>query len=67
MARAPLPSHTVANVTLQVTPAGSKWTLGASVYNLFDRAYADPAGTEHLQDTLAQDGRSLRVQAGLRF
>lgn len=67
VARAPLPSHTVANVTLQVTPAGSKWTLGASVYNLFDRAYADPAGTEHLQDTLAQDGRSLRVQAGLRF
>lgn len=39
----------------------------ASVYNLFDKKYADPAGEELVQDTIEQDGRSFRVKATYRF
>jgi outer membrane receptor protein involved in Fe transport len=64
---AKLPAHAVANSTLQFTPAGSKLSFSASVYNLFDTAYADPGGPELRQDTLAQDGRQWRLQMTLQF
>lgn len=67
VARAKLPSHAVANATLQVAPPGSRWSFSASVYNLFDKAYADPAGPEHVQDTIAQDARQWRAALALRF
>jgi iron complex outermembrane receptor protein len=35
-------------------------TFGA--YNLLDRRYADPGGSEHVQDMLPQDGRNYRVK-----
>lgn len=41
--------------------------LSFGIYNLFDRRYADPGGTEHLQDSIAQDGRSVRLKLGYRF
>jgi len=41
--------------------------VSASVYNLFDKAYADPGGQEHVQDTLPQDGRSFRVKVTASF
>jgi len=41
--------------------------LSASVYNLFDKSYQDPASLDHLQDSLVQDGRTFRVTARYRF
>lgn len=67
LAGARLPTHAVSNLTLQIAPPGSRVSVSASVYNLFDKAYADPGGPELRQDSLAQDGRQWRVQAGLQF
>jgi len=64
---ASLPAHAVTNLSFQVAPAGSRLSLSASVYNLFDTDYADPGGTEHVQDTLARDGRQWRVQMAWQF
>jgi outer membrane receptor for ferrienterochelin and colicin len=48
-----------------------KWigglVLTAGVYNLLDRAYGDPAGEEHVQIVIPQDGRSYRLQLKYRF
>ena len=62
-----LPGHAVANGTLQFAPPGSPVSVSASVYNLFDKAYADPGGPELRQDTLAQDARQWRLQMTLQF
>ena len=67
VARASLPSHSVANLSLQVTPPSSRMSVSASVYNLFDKSFADPGGPELRQDTLLQDGRQWRLQLSLQF
>jgi len=45
--------------------------LSASIYNLLDRKYSDPAtqgqGRPHLQDLIEQDGRAFRVKLTYRF
>jgi iron complex outermembrane receptor protein len=41
--------------------------ISASVYNLLDRHYADPATLYHLQETIPQDGRSFRLNVTYRF
>jgi outer membrane receptor protein involved in Fe transport len=55
------------NAQLTHAPAGQRWSLGLGVYNLTGRSYADPAGPEHLQDSMAQDGRRWRLQFGWAF
>lgn len=62
-----LPSHTRLNVQLNHAPPGQRWTLGLGIVNLTDRRYVDPAGPEHVQDTLVQDGREFVVRAGWSF
>jgi outer membrane receptor protein involved in Fe transport len=62
-----LPARSVANLTLQLAPPGSRFALTASAYNLLNKAYADPGGPDLLQDTLAQDGRQWRVQLTLNY
>jgi iron complex outermembrane receptor protein len=54
---------TTANVTL-VKPLGRSLELFGTVRNLFDVEYAVPASSEHVQDTIPQNGRTFRV--GLR-
>jgi outer membrane receptor for ferrienterochelin and colicins len=44
-----------------------KLDLSASIYNIFDKRYSDPAGEEHLQDSILQDGRSFRIRLGYVF
>lgn len=39
----------------------------ASVYNLFDYRYSDPASEEHQQSAIEQDGRSFRVKLTYSF
>lgn len=41
--------------------------LSASAYNLFDRRYADPGAEGHVQDAIAQDGRTLRLKLLIDF
>jgi outer membrane receptor protein involved in Fe transport len=67
LAQARLPAHAVANLTLQIAPPASKLTVSASLYNVFDKRYADPGGPELRQDTVAQDGRQWRVQVTRQF
>jgi iron complex outermembrane receptor protein len=67
LADAEAAGYTVANLTL----FSRRWVQGlemsASVYNLTDKAYADPGGQEHVQDTIAQDGRAYRVKVQYEF
>jgi len=41
--------------------------LSAGLYNLFDHSYPDPAGVEHRQDRIPQDGFTFRVQLRYAF
>jgi outer membrane receptor for ferrienterochelin and colicins len=67
--RATLAESTVAaaavlNATL-IQPVARSWELFGGVRNLFDTQYADPASSQHRQDTIPQNGRTARV--GLRW
>jgi iron complex outermembrane receptor protein len=57
------PAATV-NVTL-VQPLGPSWELTGSVRNIFDNQYLDPVSIQHLQEAIAQNGRTARI--GLRW
>ncbi len=56
------PSYAIANLTLLSRQIAKGLSISATVYNLFDRTYADPASGNHLQDTLEQDGRNYRFK-----
>jgi len=57
----------VVNVTLFSQNLIKNLEFSASVYNLFDQSYADPATRFHLQDQLPRDGRSFRLKLTYRF
>ena len=59
--------HAVANLTLTSQKLAHGLELSASIYNLFDRRYADPARPEHTQDVIPQDGRNFRFKLSYRF
>lgn len=59
-------NDTLTNLTLS-TSASRAWSLSASVYNLFDRAYHVPGASDHAQDQLPQPRRSFRLKATHRF
>lgn len=54
----------VVNLTL-TQPLGRRAELFATVRNLFDTEYADPASDLHRQETIPQNGRTARI--GLRW
>jgi iron complex outermembrane receptor protein len=54
---------TTADITV-TKPLGSSFEVVGTVRNLFDVEYAVPGGSQHLQDTIPQNGRTFR--AGLR-
>jgi iron complex outermembrane receptor protein len=57
----------VANLTLFSYQWVSGLELSASVYNLFDRHYSDPTGSELTQRLLQQDGRTFRIKLSYAF
>jgi iron complex outermembrane receptor protein len=65
------PGYGVLNFTLFSQNLVKGLELSASIYNLLDRKYSDPAtqnqGGTHLQDLIEQDGRSFRVKLTYRF
>jgi iron complex outermembrane receptor protein len=63
-----IPSYTLANLTLGSMHPWEGWEFYASVYNLFDRKYFDPADLgDPNRDLMEQDGRTYRVKAVFRF
>lgn len=59
--------YAIANLTLSSRKLAHGLELSASLYNLFDKRYADPGRPEHVQDTIPQDGRNFRFKLGYRF
>ena len=57
----------VFNFTLLSQNLGEHAELSASLYNAFDKNYADPGAAEHVQDGLHQDGRNFRVKLTFHF
>ena len=41
--------------------------MSLALRNLFDQGYAQPAADSNWQDSLAQDGRSVRLALNYRF
>ena len=65
-----VPGYGVANLTLLRPMEKGGWELSASLFNLFDRRYADPAAFDPAvpaRDRLEQDGRTVRVKAVYHF
>jgi iron complex outermembrane receptor protein len=60
-------AYALTNLTLRVTPRGMRGAIAASVYNLFDTAYADPVGAEFRQELIGQDGRTFSVRFTVGF
>jgi outer membrane receptor for ferrienterochelin and colicins len=60
-------SYGILNLTLFSQNLIKNLDLSASVYNVLDRKYDDPASHFHVQDTLQQDGRSFRLKVTYRF
>ena len=61
-----LGAATTANVTI-IKPLGPSLELVGSVRNLFGLDYAVPASSEHVQDSIPQNGRTFRVGLKLRL
>ena len=57
----------VINLTLFSQKIIKNLEFSASVYNLLDRHYVDPASQFHVQDVIEQDGRSFRFKLTYRF
>jgi len=57
----------LANLTLACRKLLPNLDLSASVFNLLNRRYYHPGGSEHVSDTLLQDGRSFRMTLGYTF
>jgi outer membrane receptor protein involved in Fe transport len=56
----------IMNTTLYSRRLWKDLDLSASLYNVFDKRYADPADIEHDQASIPQDGRSFRVKLVFR-
>jgi outer membrane receptor protein involved in Fe transport len=63
----PPPAHTLANLTLQWLPSGQPWSASFTLYDLGNARPGDPAGAEHRQTVIEQDGRRWALQIDLGF
>lgn len=61
------PGFWLANVNLVSARLFGHLDASFGIVNLFDRRYADPGSSEHLQAAIAQDGRTLRARIGYAF
>lgn len=57
----------ITNLTFLSRELAKGLEISATVYNMFDRKYGDPASNEFRQDTIPQDGRSFRVKFTYHF
>ncbi|MBI2307955.1 MAG: TonB-dependent receptor [Rhodocyclales bacterium] len=62
------PGFAIANLTLIAPKLARNLEVSASLYNLFDRRYFDPAGSElDPIDRVEQNGRNVRLKLSYRF
>jgi outer membrane receptor for ferrienterochelin and colicins len=59
--------YMLANFTLFSREIIKGIDVSASVYNLFDKKYADPAAPEHVQSSIVQNGINYRLKMTWRF
>jgi iron complex outermembrane receptor protein len=59
--------YALLNLTLFSQKLIKNLEFSASVYNLLDRQYFDPASNFHKQDLIEQDGRTFRLKLAYRF
>jgi iron complex outermembrane receptor protein len=57
----------VVNLTVFSQKIFKNLEFSATVYNLLDRHYVDPASQFHVQDVIEEDGRSFRAKLTYRF
>lgn len=62
-----LGSYGVADLTISNRRPWRGWTFSASMYNLTDKHYGDVAGSEFVQESIPQDGRSFRITSRWSF
>jgi outer membrane receptor protein involved in Fe transport len=62
-----LGSYFAANATLLAHDLQKNLDLSLSVYNLFNKYYAEPAGFEHREISLPQNGRTAQLELTYRF
>jgi iron complex outermembrane receptor protein len=62
-----LPGYVVSNATLTWRPAQRPYYVQGGVQNLFDVRYADPVGSEFVQQSILQDGRTASLKFVVRF
>lgn len=60
-------SYFLTNASLTFTPLTDLLTFRLRALNLFNRRYALPAGYEHLQKAIAQDGRTAALSVEIQF
>jgi len=64
---ADVPGYAIVNFTLFSQNLVKNLEVSASIYNLLDKTYSDPASNFHLQNAIQQDGRTFRVKVTYRF
>ncbi len=57
----------VANFTLFSREIIKGLDLSASIYNIFDKQYGDPVGSDFVLDSVPQAGRQFRVKLTYHF
>jgi outer membrane receptor for ferrienterochelin and colicins len=60
-------AYELVNFTLFTRELVKHLQVSASVYNLFNEHYSDPASMFHVQDLIPQDGRTFALKATYRF
>ncbi len=60
-------AYIVPNLTLFTRNVLKGWEISASCYNTSNQTYADPAGNGLAEDSIVQDGRTVRIKVGYRF
>jgi iron complex outermembrane receptor protein len=63
----PIDAYTVVNATLVALDLAPRLEVSASVYNLFDARYFDPAELDGVHGLMPQPGRAFRLKAVYRF
>ena len=61
------PAYTIGNLTLIGQHLVKGMELRASIYNLLDKTYSDPAGVEHTQQSIPQAGRNYHLAVSYTF
>ena len=62
-----LDGQVIGNLTLLSREIVKNLEFSASIYNLFDTHYRDPASPDFTQDANPRDGRTFRVKLGYKF